>query len=298
MNLRQISLLQIDSFLAVCKHLNFTEAAKSLYIAQPSLSKQIAAFENEIGVQLFLRNKRTVRLTAAGAVLYKELDNITKQIDDAIGKAREPNLGEDGTLVIGCLNGMDTTGFLPDVIERFAIDHPNVNLVFERHTFKDLRERVLNNTIDIMFTLSFEMDETLGLEWEELFSTNTEIFMSKKHPLAKEESLALKDLKDEKFVSISRETSPKGFESVIRLCEKHGFTPNIVKQLPNPESVLLCIEAGLGVFIFESTLNIQNEQNIKRFPIKDDMISTVAAWKKENYNPAISLFVENIPNYT
>jgi DNA-binding transcriptional LysR family regulator len=50
MNLRHISLLQIDSFLAVCKHLNFTEAAKSLYISQPSLSKQIAAFENEIGV--------------------------------------------------------------------------------------------------------------------------------------------------------------------------------------------------------------------------------------------------------
>lgn len=296
MNLRQISLLQIDSFLAVCKHLNFTEAAKSLYIAQPSLSKQIAAFENEIGIQLFLRNKRTVRLTAAGAVLYKELGNITRQINDAIEKAREPNLGEDSTLVIGCLNGMDTGAFLPDIVERFALDHPNVNLVFERHHFKDLRERIISGAIDIMFTLSFEMDETLGLEWEELKRINTDIIMSKHHPLASKDFVNLEDLKDEKFISISRETSPKGFESVIKLCEKHGFTPNIVKQVPNPESVLLCIEAGLGVFIFESTIKIQNEHNFKRFSILDDTIAVVAAWKKENYNPAISLLVENIPS--
>jgi DNA-binding transcriptional LysR family regulator len=298
MNLRHISLLQIDSFLAVCKHLNFTEAAKSLYISQPSLSKQIAAFENEIGVQLFLRNKRAVRLTAAGAVLFKELGDITQQISDAIEKAREPNLGQEGTLVIGCLNGMDTDRFLPKILEDFTANHPKVNLIFERHSFKDLRERLLSGAIDIMFTLSFEMDETLDLEWEELYSTNTEIFMSRKHPLAQRTSIALEDLKEEKFVSISRETSPKGYESVVQLCEKHGFTPNIVKQLPNPESVLLCIEAGLGVFIFESTIKIPNEQNIKRFPIKDDILSTVAAWKKENYNPAISLFVENIPNFT
>lgn len=174
MNLRHISLLQIDSFLAVCKHLNFTEAAKSLYISQPSLSKQIAAFENEIGVQLFLRNKRAVRLTAAGAVLFKELGDITQQISDAIEKAREPNLGQEGTLVIGCLNGMDTDRFLPKILEDFTANHPKVNLIFERHSFKDLRERLLSGAIDIMFTLSFEMDETLDLEWEDLHDNRYE----------------------------------------------------------------------------------------------------------------------------
>ena len=65
MNYKKITLVQIEYFLALARYLNFTEAAKNLYISQPSLSKQIASLERSIGVELFYRNKRDVRLTAS-----------------------------------------------------------------------------------------------------------------------------------------------------------------------------------------------------------------------------------------
>ena len=73
-----ITLLQIEYFIAVAKSLYFTDAARNLYVSQPSLSKQIALLEKEIGVQLFNRSTRGVRLTPAGAVLYKELGGCSR----------------------------------------------------------------------------------------------------------------------------------------------------------------------------------------------------------------------------
>ena len=98
-----ITLLQIEYFIAVAKSLNFTDAARNLYVSQPSLSKQIALLEKEIGVQLFNRSTRGVRLTPAGAVLYKELGNVLDTIHEAIEKSSKKDLGEEGSITIGSL---------------------------------------------------------------------------------------------------------------------------------------------------------------------------------------------------
>jgi len=128
-----------------------TEAAKSLYVSQPSLSKQIAILESEIGVQLFYRTKRDVRLTQAGVVFFKELNGISELIESAVEKSRNPDLGESGTITIGCLEAMDTGKFLHAIVKKIMLKHPSVNIIFERHTFKMLREKFINGTLDIIF---------------------------------------------------------------------------------------------------------------------------------------------------
>jgi DNA-binding transcriptional LysR family regulator len=293
LNYKKITLLQIEYFLAVAKYLNFTEAAKSLYVSQPSLSKQIAVLEQEVGVPLFLRTRRNVHLTPAGTVLFKELRGITGLIEGSIEKARQPELGENSTITIGFLEAMDTGVFLTPMIKNFKKQHPGVTLVFERHTFKTLREKLINGSLDIIFTLSFELDESLGILSDEVYKVNTSIVMSAQHPLASREQLCLEDIRSENFVLITRDESPKGFDSVIGVCRRHGFTPNVVKQLPNVESLLLSVEQGLGVTIFDSYIRHTNNSELKFFKIDDDVISVVMAWKKENMNPAVSLFTNN-----
>lgn len=93
---------------------------------------------------------------------------------------------------------------------------------------------------------------------------------------------------------ISRDESPKGFDGIIRLCKKHGFTPKIVKQLPNAESLLLCVESGLGVTLLDSNVRMHNNDNLKQFIIEDDFIGVIMAWKKENMNPSVSLFTNDV----
>lgn len=290
MNLKQISLIQIDYFLAAAHYLNFTEAAKSLYISQPSLSKQIAIFEKQIGAQLFIRTKRSVRLTPPGAVLLQELSGVKKHIENAIEKARQPNLGENSTIIIGCLEAMDTDKFLPQMINDFKAKYPRVKLIFERHSFKTLREKLINNSLDLIFTLSFEIDDSLGILWDVVYRSGTSIVMSASHPLAQRTELALSEVKNEDFVLITRDESPRGFDSVISICRKNGFTPNVVKQLPNVESLLLSIESGLWVSLFDSNIRLYKKDKFRLFPIDDDFLDVVMAWKKENLNPSIPLF--------
>ena len=82
---------QIKYFLTAARTLNFTEAANQLYISQPALSKQITAIESELNMQLFIRSKKKVRLTPAGAVLLKEFPGIEEHYEDVVRKARIAN---------------------------------------------------------------------------------------------------------------------------------------------------------------------------------------------------------------
>jgi len=293
-NYKRITLLQIEYFIAVARHLNFTEAAKSLYVSQPSLSKQIAILEDEIGIQLFFRTKRDVRLTAAGMVLLKEMGGVIEQIENAIEKSKKPDLGENSTLTIGCLDAMDMRTFLPTIIKKFKEKYPNVNLILERHSFKVLREKLINKTLDVIFTLSFELDDSLGILSDVVHKGNGYIVIDKSNPLANRNDLTLSDIKDENFVIISRDESPKGFDSIISLCRKNGFTPKIVKQLPNIESLLLCVESGIGIALLDSNIRMHNSDNIKGFKIEDNFIEVIMAWKKENMNTAIPLFTNSV----
>ncbi len=289
----QINLLQIEYFLAVARHLNFTEAAKSLYISQPALSKQIAILETDIDVQLFSRTRRSVRLTPAGTVLFQELVNIASQIEQAIEKARQPALGENSLLTIGCLEAMGTP-FLPAMIKEFRKEFPGIRLVFERHSFKPLREKFFRGDLDIIFTLKIEVQDSPDIIWDSIFPAQPYVFMATTHPLAGQSNLKIEDVREEGFVMISREESPRSFDSSIALCRAHGFTPNIIKQMPNVESVLLSVESGIGITILDTSVRTIHSDTFKGFCVEDEPIDVGMAYKKSNLNPAVALFADRL----
>lgn len=294
MGYKGITLLQIDYFFAVANYLNFTEAAKSLYVTQPALSKQIASLEHEIGVQLFMRTKRDVRLTPAGAVLMKELEGVLNHIERAVEKSKSPELGENETLRIGCLDAVDTNPFLPKLIKAFKKAHPNVTIELERLGFKALREKLINGGLDLVFTLSFEVENTQGILSNMVYKHNSSLIMDLTNPLADRPDLNLADFKDQNFVIISRDESPNGFDGIIKLCRAHGFTPKIAKQYANIESVLLSVEMGSGVALVDKNIRMYHSENFKFIDIENDYISVVMAWRRENIKPVVSLFTNHI----
>ena len=86
--MRKLTFLSIEYFLKVAETLNFTVAARELYISQPALSKQIKQLEEEIGVRLFRRDTKQVELTAGGQILYDEWSKLIKSSENAIGAAK------------------------------------------------------------------------------------------------------------------------------------------------------------------------------------------------------------------
>lgn len=290
MNCKKVTLIQIEYFLALARYLNFTEAAKNLYISQPSLSKQIALLERSIGVELFYRNKRDVRLTAAGLVLLREISGVIEIIESSIEKSKNTNLSENVTLTIGCLDGIDSSKLLIPAIKKFRESYPDINIILKKYSFKMLREKLINGSLDIVFTLSFEIEGYSGMISNSIYRGNSIIIMDKSNPLSKRESILINDLKEEPFLAISRNESPNGFDRVINSCRRGGFTPKIEKQLPNIESILESVEAGMGVAIFDSNFKFSNNEDIKLFKIDDDYIDVIMTWKKENMNTGIPIF--------
>ncbi len=286
----RITMLQIDYFMAVASHKNFTKAAQSLYVSQPSLSKQVAQLEHEIGVQLFVRSKKGVTFTPAGAVLFEELTSVKQLLKGAFEKARQSGLGANAVINIGCLEAMDTDAFLPKMLEQLKQHHPSVDISLERHSFKILRERLITGALDVIFTLSFEIDDSFAVCSRAVYDTSMSIFMSNTHPLASRDHLTMEDLANEKFVMISRDESPRGSDHFVASCQAHGFSPNIVKQVPNPESLLLSVKSGFGITSMDSVVNLRNPDAFRVFEMPAEKIEIVMAWKEENQLKADLLF--------
>ena len=154
-----MTVFQIQCFLSVAETLNFTEAANRLFIAQSSLSRNISHLEEEIGLTLFIRTKKYVRLTPSGTVLYSEFSKLLKLGQHALEKARNAELGETGSLCLGVLETQRSENFLPSRLGQLRKEHPNIQIDIISGTFRELREAVMDNRIDIALTLGFDMED-------------------------------------------------------------------------------------------------------------------------------------------
>lgn len=286
---------QLRYFIAVAEHLNFTEAAKSLFVAQSAVSQQISDLEEKIGVKLFIRNKRSVRLTNSGKVLLKEAINLVNKSAEVIEKTRQAELGIIGGLSIGFL-GYTERNFLPGLIRQFKKNYPKIDLQLNQYNHGMLIDALNNDDLDIVFTLSFGIDNIGGLEKKSIINESISVVMHNEHPLANKESINISELANERFITISRHESPQGFNKTLLMCANSGFTPNIVTQPRLLSTVLLLVDAGMGIAILPKSLQ-QNASSSLRFiniqgeQAKDEL---VIAWKKTNTNPAIPLFLDEL----
>src|SRR5947199_10669948 len=122
-----MELRHLRYFRAVAESRGFREAARRLHVVQPALSQTVSDLERELGVQLLVRNSRTLRLTAEGEVFLKEVKQILEHADRAVELARRAARGEIGALSIGFL-GSATAFFLPRIIREYRRRLPGVRV--------------------------------------------------------------------------------------------------------------------------------------------------------------------------
>ncbi|MBM7616126.1 LysR family transcriptional regulator [Alkaliphilus hydrothermalis] len=288
---------QLKYFIAVAEHLNFTEAAKHLFVAQSAVSQQIADLEKKMGVQLFIRNKRSVKLTNAGSVLLEEAISLVNKSEEILEKTRQAELGIIGSLKIGFL-GYTERNFLPYLIRQFKRNYPKIELHLNQYNHGLLIENLSHGALDIGFTLSFGLNNIVGLAKKQVLMETISVVVHSEHPLADERSINIADLSQERFIALSRQESPQGFNKTLLMCANHGFTPNIVSEPRLIQTVLLLVDAGMGIAILPKSLKYQSSPSLRFIDIegeqsKDEM---VVAWKKTNKNPSIALFLEELNN--
>lgn len=291
---------QLREFIALAKRLNFSEAARHLFIAQPVLSRHIADLERQLGVQLFIRNKHSVQLTAVGELLLEDAQALLARYEEALQKIRLVASGLTGSLKIGFLEA-PVKKFLAPLAVHFNRVNPKIQLLlFSFDISGALNHALRHNEIDIGFTLSIDLTKGLSnstkLSWQTLYSDVFSAVLRHDHPLAGERSANLSNLAHEPLIMLIRDQFVEGFKYTLELYGSRGFSPNIVRQTSRIDTVLLMVEMGLGIAILPRHTQIYANPTVRFIDLEgeDSRFDVIIAWKTTNSNPAILPFIKEV----
>lgn len=287
--------LQIQYFIEAAKRLNFTEASNALYISQPTLSRNISSLEDELGVELFSRSnkQKETRLTPAGAIMLEFFENTLDQLDQAKEKALNIHEGRSGTLFVGLIETERISTQILMMADKFSEQYPNVELYYRRGSYRELTEWLKDGTLDVAVTLRIDVENDENLICEDIFETDSILYISKKHPLAGQSDLSFADFKDDTFISVAASESEALHYLLIDECAKAGFEPK-VKIASDVKEQALMLESGKGVAIGGNNSIALLDPHITFVTLKDlHPLKMSLVWSRDNYNPAISLFASS-----
>ncbi len=217
----------LRSFLVLAEELHFGRAAIRLHMTQPPLSKQIVRLEAELGVLLFDRNRRGVRLTPAGEALVTEARRLMSQADQAIHAVRQAERGDAGRVRVAFnasalfIVSEQMTGLLRQHL-------PKVQCSWEEMGSSEQALALQQERFDI--GLAQVPDDIPGLESRVFAQVPLVIAVPASHRLAHQRVVTLKEIAQEDFVAIPREIGPGFFDLVISTCMAAGFSPRIRHQ--------------------------------------------------------------------
>lgn len=240
-----MELRQLRYFIEVAEREHFTSAAEHLHVAQSAISLQISKLEAELGVALFERTGRNIKLTQIGSIFLTHTKAAVQAINYAKSKIDEYLDPEHGTIKIGYPTSL-AKHLLPTVISAFREKQPNVSYHLRQGSYAYLIEAVKNGEIGLAFLGPVPTTDP-DLEPYILFSENFSVLVPANHPLAKKKSLALDDLRNEHFVLF-----PEGYvlEKIsVEACLHAGFEPNIIAVGEDMDAIKGLVAAGIGVSI-------------------------------------------------
>jgi LysR family cyn operon transcriptional activator len=230
-------------FLAVAELESFTRAAKKMHMSQSNLSHHIKELELRVGVPLFERLGRKVRLTTAGDVLRDHASRAIRMLDDAIPAIAELDSLSRGQLTVGVVQLLDHL-LVPRVISHFTGSHPGIGIRVDRLWQLDIEAALKCGDIDL--GIGLDPPRTAGVEFEPLFATDFAIIVPDGHALEGRGSLTLHEVDREPLILVPK----KG--SWLRWFTDEAFgaaevEPKCSVELDSVEATLAAIKQGIGI---------------------------------------------------
>jgi DNA-binding transcriptional LysR family regulator len=288
-----VELRHLRYFTTVAESGGFGRAARLLNVAQSAISEQVHDLEAELGVQLFDRNNRRVKLTDHGEQFFEDAQEVLKLADKAVLNVKKSMHGEIGTLTIGFFVG-GTGTFFPALIREFRRTLPDVHVSLVEMAPAMQHQALHAGTIDVAFTRPIQPAYAAFLRSEYFETEPFYAVMPVTHPLAKKRKLLIRDLADERFILNDRKYSPATFDKVITLCAEAKFSPKISAAATVSSGVIALVEAGEGVAILPRGSRILGSEEVAFIPIADSAasIDLVIAWSQQHERPVVRAFVD------
>lgn len=292
-------MLQIRIYVEVVSNMSFSVAARRLNLSQPTVSKQIAALEEEMNVSLIDRKGKNLSLTEAGRLVYNDFKDMLVRMDKLVQQAQAIDKNESANrLKIGIMHNLDVPKVSNNLLVRFLNDNPEIKIEFATGICNSvLREMCQKELVDCAFTLSTvseavnnsgELDSYIICE-----APLRALFPQNKFPY--DPSEGIEQLKGKPFIVIGDETA--GNTPELEMLAKREIIPSDIIWADTLDAMMLYMEMGSGIGLINPTVRLlrlaQNTKSVTFSGMASDMVFAFI-WRKDNENDALALLLNGL----
>jgi DNA-binding transcriptional LysR family regulator len=286
-----MELRHLRYFIAVAEELSFRRAAERLHLAQPPLSSQIKSLEEELGLKLFERSTRSVKLTAAGKVFLGEARGVLMATERAQQNVRKANEGLIGQLRIGLL-APTATPRLARILSSYRQKYPGVQFSLSELTSIEQLHRLREERLDVGLLrppIQFPELDFLFLEESPMI-----LAAPAGHRLTKVKKIEWKDFHNESLVMIHPSLQHSYYDKFLEFCANAGAKPIVGQYANDVHSKMWLISAGFGVAPTTKTIAETRRPGLafRELPPGLPLIQTYLVWKRSNQSPVLRNFLD------
>jgi DNA-binding transcriptional LysR family regulator len=284
---------QLKNFVTVAERLHFREAALVLDTAQATLTYQMQSLERDLGVRLFERANRRIRLTDAGAVLLVEARRILAQIDVAEARVVEAAHGNRGTLVVGAIRVL-TLSWLPRAFAEFRSRYPDVTIQLRVLKLSGVISALRNHEIQVGFAANMaDSPEFASLP---LWKHPLVVLLPASHPAARLAEVPLVALRGTPLITLSRRSIGDTYERVIALGRAAGIDAAMIVDVELMEELHGLVSCGLGFAILPNTGESLDRPEAVARPLAAGengwLFETAAFWRRDETTPLVRRIID------
>lgn len=288
-----MELRHLRYYIVVAEQLHFGRAAKLLNISQPPLSNQIKHLEEEIGVQLLIRNNKEVRITPAGQHFLQAARSCIMTLDKEIAFTQRIAQGKEGIISIG-FSGTMSFHLIPSIVKDFKRNHPGIDIRLQQLTTHNQVVGLIHGTIDVGFLVAPVLDKRIDniTILEERFVA----CLPKSHALANcNHIIDVSKLCDENWVMTPREAGHGYHDAIMSLCKEHHFIPNVIQTAQEQQTLVALVAAEMGVTLLpHSATYIKNDHVVYKEINSDIKKVSAMAWNASLLTDAARYFIQYI----
>jgi DNA-binding transcriptional LysR family regulator len=285
-----VELRHIRSFLSLAKTLNFSRTAEIVHLSQPALSLQIQALENQIGVKLFERDRRTTVLTAAGAAFKKEATGGLAQLEQGIQNAR---LAAQGKLGVVRLGFVSTAGhsLIPKLINQYRAKNPLVEFSLRNILTADQGPMMEEGSLDLGF-LRMPFNTGPNLEVARIHQEEFVLVVPSSHALARKPAVRLRDTAHETYVLYDRAHAPGFHDFVLGILNRCGVIPVVSQVAGEMPTLISLVASGAGISLLPESAVKNSKAAVAACKIRDKIpLSEIAlAWRNKTAPAVVEEF--------
>ncbi|WP_063510457.1 LysR family transcriptional regulator [Paenibacillus gorillae] len=233
-----MDLLQLKYFQTVARREHITQAAKELNIAQPSLSQTIARLEEDLGVALFDRLGRNIRLNESGRIFLQHVERAFSELEKGKREAVRIAGRYEEVITVASIH----LPMVSEMLATFVSKHPETRFRFQQGCYNSMKQLLKDKEIDLCLSAPpIELPNTTSIT---LLTEELRLLVPAGHRFASRESVHLAELEKEAFIGLKA-----GFglrDATDGLCLKAGFSPNVIFEVEDPALLHKLVRAGIG----------------------------------------------------